>query len=327
MRSKVACFAVLLLCATVGWAEDKLPVRKKPVATATAESKQAQLNALLVKACPCVFSTNLPAPPPTNLEAYSPYLTAAENHRLEKLIPDDEATKSLRLEVVLAVVKQRQLNGGNSFQFHSLTTFLNDRWPRDPATIAFFREALSSRSAMAINDLYGAVPEVWDHSLLLPVIESMERSRLTFEGMDILNRHADEWSQDAAIRRRLSNTVLATYPGLTNATAKPQPGDIKWKHGITGLVQSRDSEMIPILRRFLEDKTIASIGMTGEDRTPCRVCDLAANAIHRLLGDNYTRAEMFSYSGSEPSPTANYPKWKEWDQQIEELEKRLDKLR
>jgi len=324
MRSKAACFAVLLLCATIGWAEDKLPGRKKPVATATAESKQAQLNALLVKACPCVFSTNLPAPPPDAPQDSSPYLTVAENQRLERLLYDDEATKTLRLEVVLAAAKQQQLSGPNSFHFHNLMGLLNERWPRDPATIAFFREALSMRPAVATAYLR-SLENVWDRSFLMPVIEHMESNHLD-NAMAVLNGHADEWAQDVAIRRRLSNTVLAAYPGLTNATARPQPVDSGWYECTTKLVQSHDLAMIPVLRQFLKDKTIAGSGLKGEDFTPCRACDLAAAGIREMLGDQPANEDRFSYTGFIRTDTVNYPKWKEWDRRIEELEKRLDKL-
>lgn len=319
----ILCAVGLLLSAVFVPAQDAVRVPVKSSLAEEVASNQAELKRLLAKACSLIVSTNPPAPPSGGTETFSPYLTASENMRLHALLLDSQVTQALTVEQALMAAKQRQIEGPTSFQFHNLMALLNQRWPHDPATITFFREALATRGAVALKDLANPLSNAWDKSFTIPVVEFMERTGSYREALALLAFHHADWAQDAAIPPRLSKVVMTAHPTLANPLISPKPEDNRWHSVFQSLAQTRDPAMVPVLRRFLKIKIIDGEGLIGGERTPRRVCDSAAVAIKTLLGYPLEREDISSYSGVGWEPK-DYPKWKEWDQKIEELEKQLD---
>jgi len=319
----ILCAVVLLLSAVFVPAQDPARVPVKPPLAEEVASKRVELSRLLATACPLIASTNPPAPPSGGTETFSPYLTASENMRLHALLLDSQVTQALTLEQVLMAAKQRQIEGPTSFQFHNLMALLNQRWPHDPATTAFFREALSNRGAAAIKDLANPLSNAWDKSFTIPVVEFMERTGSYQNALPLLNYHHAAWAQEAAIPPRLSKVVMKAHPTLAHPLISPKPEDNRWYSVLQSLARTRDPAMVPVLRRFLKIKTIDGEGLNGAERTPRRVCDSAAVAIKTLLGYPLEPEDLSAYSGVIPG-SKDYPRWKEWDQKIEALEKHLD---
>ena len=297
------------------------------------ETEQHELCALLAKASPNSFHTNSPGVSRRDGD-FSPYLTKLENARLVKLLCDPEVSKVVTREQALTAIKQRQIDGSlPGFQYNALMDLVNQRWPHDPAVIAFYREALATRGDAAIFELWSPQPGVWDDSLLEPVVSLIEKTAswiVMDNALSVLDQHHAVWAGDASIPPRLSKALLTMFPSLTNTSLSgPRPGEQMWCNAVQMLAKTRDSAMLVVLRPFLRDKVVAGDGSYWmvEDRPPLRACDKAAIAIKELLGEEYqyltdgaigmTGIPYWKMHGS-------YPKWDEWDKKIAELQKRLD---
>jgi hypothetical protein len=251
-------------------------------------------------------------------------------------------------EQVLAAVKQRQLdNSLPGFQYNALMDLVNQRWSRDEAVIAFYREALATRGQVAIFDLFSPLPGIWDDSLVEPVIRVIEENasaaksfragtpiRVSWIVIDnalaVLDRHHSVWATDASIPPRLSKAVLTVFPSIKDVSLSgPHPGEQMWCNAVRLLAKTHDSEMIAVLRPFLKDEVVAGDGgyWMAKDTAPLRACDNAAIAIKQLLGEKNFPNEVIGMSGIPYSKTReSYPKWNEWDQRIAELQRQLDAL-
>lgn len=312
------------------------------------EAQRQELCTLLATASPNSLHTNSPHMSGGQSGEFSPYLTQSENAQLLKLLRDPEVAKAMPLELALAALKQREMDGSlPGFQFNALMDVVNQRWPHDPAVIAFYREALATRGDEAISELWSPLPGVWDDSLLEPVVNLIEKmasvsalhhtdtaklKRVPWTVMDnalyVLDRHYSVWAKDASIPPRLSKAVLLAFPSLTNTSVSgPQPGNQMWCNAVQMLAKSHDLTMNAVLRPFLKVKVVAGDGTMWSDKTPLRACDKAAIAITSLLGDKNLADGGWAYSGAGiRSVQDTYPKWDEWDQKIIQLQKRLDAL-
>jgi hypothetical protein len=312
------------------------------------ETEQRELCALLAKASPNPYNTNRPAVSPSGND-FSPYLTKPENNRLVELLRRPDISQAVTREQVLAAVKQRQLDDSlPGFQYNALIDLVNQRWPHDPAVIAFYYEALATRGEVAIFDLFSPLPGIWDDSLLEPVIRMMEKNASTAalvyradaptsvswvvidNALAVLDRHYSVWSTNASIPPRLSAVVLTMFPSLTNASlSDPRPGTQMWCNAVRMLSESHDRKMFAVLRPFLKNKGLAGVGgyWMVEGNPPLRACDQAAIAIKRLLGEKDFVDQPIGMSGMpDRNVRDSYPKWNEWDQKIAELQKQLDAL-
>ncbi len=275
--------------------------------------KQAELKQLLGKATP---GASVGAAP-DSVKDFSPHLTERENARLFLLLNDSQATEGLTLNQVLMALKQRQLEGSRgSMKSDVLIKILKERWAREPEVRAFFRDALVERGERAVLDLY--ISKVWDKSLIIPMVEAMEKGRspmLTHRGILLLNEHHNDWASDLGIPPRLSGAVLATFPAVTNAAVTASLESVSWEVSMAlGMLwNSRDPAMIPVLRPYLKTKEVKYEGRVKGQHSNMRVCDGVAAGISRLLGD--TPRDFLAMG------------MRERDQMIEELEKRLEARR
>ncbi|MCD6049161.1 MAG: hypothetical protein K0Q55_564 [Verrucomicrobia bacterium] len=284
--------------------------QEKALASTEAEGKQAELKLLLGKATPGVVEGFIADP----AKDFSPHLTEAENVRLFHLLKDTQATGGLTLNVVLAAIKQRQMeHSRRSLRSDALIEILRERWAREPEVLGFFRDALIERGERAALDL--SLSKIWDKSLIMPMVETMEKGRspmLTHRGILLLNEHHNDWASDATIPPRLSGAILATFPAVTNAAVTASLESVSWEVSMAlGMLwNSRDPAMIPVLRPYLKTKEIKYEGRVKGQHSNMRVCDGVAAGISRLLGD---KGEDFM-SGE----------MQERDLKIAELEKRLE---
>jgi hypothetical protein len=163
-----------------------------------------------------------------------------------------------------------------------------------------------------------------------------------------LDRHYSLWATNASIPPRLSKAVLTIFPSLTNASVNPQLKGQMWCNAIWMLGESHDPAMVSVLRPYLKEKDLAyDPGTLGDGITTSRICDDAARAINLLLNLKleFPRSDMFLFGGhnvltngtnviswkSHSAAGVNIwsgsdPTWKEWDNKIVELQKRLDAL-
>jgi hypothetical protein len=260
-------------------------------------------------------------------------LQSAELDELRSLLADPEASKAITLDQVLATFQRAQANDAVAqISGIGLHWQLSKRWPNDPKIVAFYHEALTVRGPAAIQDLWGTAGTPWDASFIEPVIRTMEDSvrkipasgrgangiwLVVDRGLGLLDRHYESWRNDASIPPRLSNVARQVIPievnGFYNTT----------RH----LAETRDRAMIAVLRQSLTDKTIDRFTSASSNMplgvTPMRNCDLAANAILRLLGE----PEMVSPFRRAQAPRGGpFPEWDEWDKKIAALQQRLDQL-
>lgn len=141
------------------------------------EAQRQELCTLLAKASPNSLHTNPPDMSGGQSGEFSPYLTESENAQLLKLLRDPEVAKAMPRELALAALKQREMDGSlPSFQYNALMDVVSQRWPHDPAVIAFYHEALAKRGDEAIFELWSPLPGVWDDSLLEPVVRLIEKT-------------------------------------------------------------------------------------------------------------------------------------------------------
>ena len=275
-----------------------------------------------------------------------PRLSGPQSERLGLLLSNPDVVKVLTVEQTLTMIKVHQLEGtlpNNASPAGGLGTLLqvvDKRWSRDPAVIAFFRDALATRGGEAIRDLQ-SLRNVWDDTFVEALVKDFEstapsvaRGRasqprlpvaeepsIIFSGaLDLLSKHYSAWAKDTSIPPRLSKAVLTAYPALSGAPGAGSAGG--WTYALGMLALTRDRSMITVLRPFLADKTPVSQIDRG---TPLRVSELASNAILQLLGDppRYGGGESGIGPSAYPGP---HPLWDLWDKQIGELEKRLDTL-
>jgi hypothetical protein len=206
---------------------------------------------------------------------------------------------------------------------------VNQHWPHDPVLAAFYRDALTTQGEEAVSELWSPQPGVWDDSLLEPVVRLVERTD-SWIAMDraiyALNQHYAVWAGNAVIPARLSKALLAKFPSLTNASvAGPRPGEQLWCNAVGLLAETHDRAMIAVLRPFLRDKVVAGDGSYWANEAPVRACDEAAVAIGDLLGEKEFAHSARTMAGTAYGKAHNsYPEWKEWDERIAELQKRLD---
>lgn len=236
---------------------------------------------------------------------------------------------------------------------------VNERWPQNPLVIAFFLKAIANRSDEAIEDLR-RMPNVWDESFVEPVVKAIESAAMAVlpdelsafgqtrgapitisSGLNLLAMHYPAWSKDTTIAPRLSRAVLTAYPALNaraasesanRATQGPKPGwepsSHNFYHAMMLLVLTSDRAMIAVLRPFLANKEIGAGGGYNSRRVPFRVCDLAANGIFQLLGEEllFPTGEPSAGSAGLRNPQSSYPEWSDRDEKIAALEKRLSVL-
>jgi hypothetical protein len=232
-------------------------------------------------------------------------LSPSQSERLGLLIGNSDVSSVLTVEQALAAIRvyqqeRRLRNFANPENaVGHILMLVNKRWSRDPATITFYRDALTTRSDAAISD-FQVLRDVWDDSFVEPLLKAFEAGML---GMDLLGRHYSSWAKDATIPPRLSKAVLAHHPSLSrNATgAGASSADPRYALGLLG--QTHDPTMIPLLRPFLADKTPTS-AIAVPQRTPLRISEFASNAILWLLGEpeRYRGAESGIGPSAYPGP-------------------------
>jgi hypothetical protein len=323
-------------------ADEPGPIPRTAESSVQLEAQQNELCALLVKAGRNSSRSNEKARVRSQPGDFSPNLTEPENARLLKLLCDPKVAERMPLELALAALRQREaeesLPGG---QYNALMDVVNRRWPHDPVVIAFFREALAVRGPAAIFELWSPQPGIWDDSLLEPVVRLAEKTAedsapsrwiVTCTVLEVLDLHYSVWATNASIPPRLSKAVLMLFPSLTNAIQpSPKPGDQIWCNAVGMLAKTHDAGMIAVIRPFLKDEIVAGDGALwipqGSGLQPLRACDEAAIAIRKLLDDLDSADGGYAMSGGfVAKPGASYPKWREWDKKIGELQKRLDAL-
>jgi len=325
MRRKMILSLALAMSGAYCGAADEL-------SPAQIEAEKHELSALLAKASPNNFQTNSPAGSRRDSD-FSPYLTTEENDRLAKLLCDPEVSIIVTPEQALAAIKQREIDGSMpGGQYNSLMDFVNRRWPHDPTIIAFYREALASRGDAAIIELWSPQPGVWDDSLLEPVVSLVGKTTswiVIDNALSVLNQHHAVWAGNASIPPRLSEPLLKMFPTLTNASLSgPYPGDQLWCNAARMLAETHDEAMLAVLRPFLTNKVMAGDGsywMVADD-PPLRACDEAALAIEELMEKVFTNGPVGMPGIPYWNVHASYPIWIEWDNNIAELQKRLDAL-
>ena len=319
---------------------------------ADVKAQQEELSALLMKAAPNTYSP-IPPAPRHGEEEFSPYLAPSENKRLLELLRDPAVSKVVTRELALAAIKQRQLDHSlGGFQFDALMDIVNARWRSDPVVIAFYREALETRGDTAVSDLWSPQPGIWDDSLVEPVVRLIERAATNSvkefvigNALMALDGHYDAWATNASIPPRLSKAVLEDCSNLTNTLVRPQLG-LGWCNSVQMLAETHDPAMVCSLRPFLKQKDLAyDPGGLGDGFTTMRICDEAAEAINQLLDlkINFRPSDMYLIGGhdvftngttvtiwqEEPKDRtwSGYdPAWKDWDEKIADMEKRLDAL-
>ncbi len=300
---------------------------------------QKELDALLAKTSPSSIGAVVAPLPSNQPREFSPRLTGPENTRLAALLETPEVTRNLNVQQVLAAVQQSELD--KSIGPNPLMGLVVTRWPKDPAVIQFFRDGLTTQGSATIFDVMS--PGIWDDSFLEPVIKLVESTAplvalpgrggtapgadlpsLTFSrALNVLSRNYAAWSSNAAVASQLSRAVRVAYPSLTGGPgAAPLPGTQGFSNAMMQLAETHDHTMVAVLRPFLAVKVIDGNGILGSDRTPFRVCEVAANSICTLLGE----PQLFSgsYSNAGFTSTGDYPEWTVWDQQIADLQKHLD---
>ena len=250
-------------------------------------------------------------------------LSVPEQERLQTLLRRRETASGVPLQLVLAVVEQRQL--AHSFEMSEVVGLVNVYWREEPAVIAFYRDALVSRGPDALADLAVFSGTPWDSSFIEPLIDLIDAAsgnRFSFEsgtvltrGVSLMDRHYASWSSNPSIAPRLSKAVAQSKADLPNYM-------YNWFNMVA---QTHDLGMISVLRPFLTDKTIDSFTSLSSNMpsgvTPMRNCELAANAIVRLLGEPI----MFSpWQRAKAPPGGPYPEWREWDDKIAALQQRLN---
>jgi hypothetical protein len=249
------------------------------------------------------------------MAAGTPALSAAETERLRVLLHTPEAAKDITVELALSAINRRQLNGQDT---GDVTWFVFDRWRQDPRVLAFYREALQSHGPVAVADLAGLVKSPWDRSLVEPLFNVLESTRdwiVLNRGLQYMDWHYDSWANDASIPPRLTRAVLRPEFRRPNNM-------YNW---FADLALTHDRGAIPILRPFLADKTIDQFTSTSSNMplgvTPMRYCELAADAIGKILGE----PEMVNpWMRAKVSRGGPYPEWEDWDRKIAALQRRLD---
>lgn len=319
-------------------------------------SRQAELAGLLAKTVP---NAEPKAGGVGSGKPFSPYLNPGENARLSELLMMPEVTQAVTLEQALATLKQCELDDplmDYADTYGRFMSMVTERWEHDPRLIAFYQEALASRSNAAIMELFSPMSGVWDDSFVEPLVEGVEtRAQPVVKALDterirqrkprprpapeptygadivfdddlmLLDRHYSSWANDPDISTRLSKAVLTSYPELTgNGGADANRGVHNISNGITQLALTHDRAMIAVLRRFLTDGAISELGVIGEQGAPLRVSEIAANAIAELLGEPELYDGLYSNAGvSDPGPN---PVWEEWDKKNAELAKHVEAL-
>ena len=259
-------------------------------------------------------------------DAASP-LDLAERVKLRTLFEMPEIRKSVPIDEVLAVARRRQRE--KSFDQSELIGVMFERWPAEPAVLAFYQEALRERGPEAIADLSVSARPPWDASLLEPIVSlveriSRERSARPWDqevtirrALEYLDRTHTRWGGDPTIAPRLSAAVLGLLPA-------PRPGDIYGWSDMLAL--THDRALIKVLLPYLDNATLDNFTSVSSNMpygvTPMRYSELAANAICSLLGEPI----MFSpWKRSKAPPGGPYPEWAEWDKQLAALRKRLER--
>lgn len=279
----------------------------------------------------------------TNDRNFSPRLTLLENVRIETLLQDPAVAQVVTVDQALSVVRQRQLDHASPTEI--FMRLIVNRWPRDPAVIAFFRDALVTRGNDAISDLFWADP--WDDSFVQAIVKLAEDlavepwptqprtdppSSLFGRAINVLDRHYSSWKDDATIPPRLSQAVLRFYPALLGPSTQASPGlaapgSQNFRIGVSLLAHTHDPAMMRVLLPFLSNTTVDEFGLYSANmpygRTPLRVCELAANAISKILGEAEIYDPWMAQSASRGGP---YPEWEDWDKQNRALTERVNRL-
>lgn len=250
----------------------------------------------------------------------------------------DEETNGPYRDQALAVIKQHQLNPDLPCpRYREFKEYINLRWPHHPKVIAFYREALTTRPAGTIEDLWSPTPGVWDDSFFDLIVKFIENEARHNTGppyttlrraMDILPRHARCWAADGSANLRLSKALLVAFPSLTQPPANPKT--VKWSDWYIMaemLVMTGDKAMIEVFRPYLKIKHSLGNGLVSMKETPYRVCDIAHRHIVALLGEQDLREMMIWQSVLLPPRNLeeSAAEVKQWDRKVEELEKRLGK--
>lgn len=340
----------LLLCLALVLSGGRCLVQADSPPTAQLEAEQRELSALLARASLAGSQSNSPAISRRDGD-FSPYLTELEDERLTSLLRDPDVSNIVTREQALAAINRRLIDGSlPGFSYDALMDLVNRRWPHDPAIIAFYREALTSRGDAAISDLWSPQPGVWDDSLLEPVVSLVEKTTswmVLDDALSVLDQHYIVWTNDPSIPPRLSKAVLTLFPSLTNASVNPRLKGLMWCNAVRMLGESHDPAMVSLLRPYLKDKALANDpGGIGAGITTMRVCDDAAEALYSLLNLKLEvpRSDMFLFGHENftngtnvdiwicHSATGNAvwpgfdPVWNEWDKRIAELQKHLNAL-
>jgi hypothetical protein len=321
----------------------------KPPAARTADL-QKELAALLAKTVP--EEGTIPAGAGRN-KLFSIYLSQAENARLSLLLLMPDVTQVVTLEQALSTLKQCEVDDylidRTDGPYGPFMQMVSEQWGHDPALIAFYQEALVSRSSVAIMELCIPMGGVWDDSFIEPLVAGVEAraqppAKTTTPGrrrptprptygaaivfdddLMLLNRHYSSWAKNPSIATRLSNAVLTAYPALTgNGGTDAQLGSQHLSVAMTQLALTHDRAMIAVLRPFLTNETVSELGILSDHNTPLRVSEIAANSIAELLGEPEPYFGSFSNAGvSDPGPN---PVWEEWDKKNAELAKHVEAL-
>lgn len=228
----------------------------------------------------------------------APRLPIGSSYLLSMVLALPAIGGSLDLPALLAVRDRCDDEAGpwSPWQ-HAVLSHLDRAFASDAPFVAWVKDRLASQDRRIIADLQ-RMPHVWDPSFLPDLLrryEAGERSVLW-----LLEQRGAPHRTDAEATRRLSAPLVVGFRTALPAELDKQQAMVRstechrQAEMIRALGWTRDIALVPLLspwldcRELLHDGHVSELG--GAYRIPQRICDVALEAIQRLLDEDPHRA-------------------------------------
>ncbi|MBP7746250.1 MAG: hypothetical protein KA383_08955 [Phycisphaerae bacterium] len=239
-----------------------------------------------------------------------PRRDASQVYILQALLKVPDVSAALTARELLDSLAERDggLNGR-----HALVAEIAQRYPRDPAVLAYYAAGVRAGDRRAAEDL-AREPRIWDPTFLEPLLSWFEHASAPGlqTALAVLSAHRADWPADAHIPARLSRRLIAQSRVLSKAATELDGDDLTicWVADARDLAITHDPQVIPLLRPFLDRRErIVDLTRWGPPVTypgpALRVCDVALEAILTLRGDDlaaaYARAGRNTSIATQPA--------------------------